>query len=190
MDLRRSSDRAVAVSISFASGQSQACACGEFRGVVVAHGKSPYSVPWRIKARFAPATKTRPRAFEAHFSIGEKGSYAGAGYFTGIHLPLHPAFSFTALTGGEAEGFPGGDVSDLVRRSIARLIVEMSDGELVETKPTFAPLAKRKRYIWLRGMGVYQVFYAAHQGVRTITAYDRSGRMVDVRHRNRRGIFR
>lgn len=183
---------AVAMVLGFGwfGGQSWACACGEFRGVVVAHGTSPYGVPWRIKARLAPATKTHPRAFEAYFSIGEKGSYAGAGHFTGLYLPLHPAFTFTALTGSEAEGAPEGDVNGLVRRSIAKLVIKMSDGELIEAQPMFAPRAKRKRHKWLRGMGAYQVFYAAHQEVRAIAAYDLSGRVVDVRRRDRRGIFR
>jgi hypothetical protein len=168
-----------------------ACACGEFRGSLVASGKSLYGVPWRIKAALV---RTRwpqgswDRTLEFHFSHGPEDDYTGGGHFTGLPLPLHPEFVLTA-TFGEIDEPPESHINGVTRRRVWTLTVEMSGGESVSVQPTLAPSPLLKRFRWLRGVRFYDVFFPAEQTPRAITAFDRVGHVL-ARYRKHRGVFR
>jgi len=177
--------------IAWSANGASACACGEFRGPVVAKGKSLYGIPWRIKAALAQLRGPRGslvRTFEVHFSIGPEDDYTGAGYFTGLPLPLHPEFVLTANF-GEKDEYPESDISGVTRRRVWTLIVEMRGGESLSVQPTLAPSPLLKRFRWLRGVRFYDVFFPADQEPRMITALDRHGHVL-ARYKRHRGIFR
>lgn len=167
-------------------GGASACACGEFRGAVVAHGKSLYGVPWRIKAALSPPSTTRPRAIEVHFSIG--GPDGTVGYFTALPRRLPSAFVFTAITGSDIVDYPESDLSGVTRAKVTELVVKMSDGELLTVRPSPAPTEIRKRFPWLRGLRFFDVFFPADQRPRVVTALDRDGDVL-ARYASRRGSF-
>jgi hypothetical protein len=179
----------VSAVIPWIQGGASACACGEFKGVVVAYGRSLYGVPWRIKAKLVRSSLFDSRAVEVHFSIGRRGDYSGVGYFTGLGLPLHPAFFFTANLGSEINDFPEGDVSGVTRRHVATLVVEMSNGESLTVRPSLAPSSLRERLPWLRGLRFFDAFFPADQEPQLITAFDPGGQVLTRRERHR-GFFR
>ena len=168
-----------------------ACACGEFRGSVVAKGKSLYGGPWRIKATLARVRRPQgswDRTLEVHFSNGPEDDYTVTGYFTGLPLPLHPEFVLTA-TLGEIDEPPESDISGVTRRHVSTLTLDMSDGESVSIQPALAPSPLLKRFRWLRGVRFYDVFFPADQEPRMITAFDRNGHVL-ARYKRHRGILR
>jgi hypothetical protein len=167
---------AAAVAAIFLPGGASACACGEFKGVVVAHGKSLYGVPWRIKAALRPPSTTMPRGIEVYFSIGEEGS--GSGYFASLPRRLPPAFVFTANKGGGIDDFPESDLSGVARGRAVELVVKMSDGQFLTVRPALAPLEIRKRFPWLRGFRFFDAFFPSSQEPRMVTALDGDGRVL------------
>src|SRR5690349_299939 len=122
MTLRRASLFLLAATAAAAfliPGGASACGCGEFRGVVVAHGSSLYGVPWRIKAILPRDTGRGNATFE--FSIGDSPE---AGYFTTMPRPIPPAFVLTASRGGDIDEFPEGDLSGITAGRVTRLQIE------------------------------------------------------------------
>jgi len=177
--------------IAWSANGASACACGEFRGHVVAKGESLYGVPWRIKATLARVRRPQgswDRTLEVHFSNGPEDNYTGTGYFTGLPLPLHSEFVFTA-TPGEIDEPPESDISGVTRRHVSTLTLDMSDGESVNIQPALAPLPLLKRFRWLRGVRFYDVFFPAGQEPKMITAFDRNGNVL-ARYKRHHGIFR
>lgn len=158
-------------------GGASACACGEFKGVVVAHGQSLYGVPWRIKAApMSPRTKTSPPGVRVHFSIGAKDD--GVGYFTSLPRRLPPALVFTATKGSGITAYPEGDLSGVAQRKAVELVVKMSDGQILTVHPALAPPETRKRFPWLRGLRFFDAFFPSSQEPLEITALDGGGRVL------------
>lgn len=173
--------------IAWSANGVSACACGEFRGPVVAKGESLYGVPWRIKATLAPQGSW-DRTLEVYFSNGSEDDYTGTGHFTGLPFPLHPEFVLTATSGGIDEP-PESHINGVTRRHVWTMTVEMSEGESIDIQPALAPLPLLKRFRWLRGVRFYDVFFPADQEPRMITAFDRDGNVL-ARYKRHRGIFR
>lgn len=173
---------------SWGANGASACACGDPGGVVVAHGKSLYGVPWRIQAKLISPRTSNSRAVEIHFSIGKKDDYKDVGYFTGLRLPLHPAFVFTANAGSEVDEFPESDLSGVTRRRVSVLVVEMSNGESLKVRPSLAPSLLRKRFKWLRGLKFFDLFFSTDTTPRMITAFDSRRRRL-AQAVNHRGAF-
>ncbi|HEX8689118.1 MAG TPA: hypothetical protein VF729_02620 [Solirubrobacterales bacterium] len=167
---------------------ASACACGEPGGIVVAKGQSLYGVPWRIRAKLERSNVFDSRAVEVHFSIGRKGDYSSAGYFSRLPLPLPPAFVFKATAGEEITDFPESDITGIAKRRVAWLMVEMGDGDSLTVRPTLAAPELLKRFPWLRGLRFFDAFFPAGQEPRTITAFDHDGQVLDQLRRHR-GAF-
>jgi hypothetical protein len=155
---------------------ASACPCSEFCGPVVAHGKSLYRIPWRIRA-IPEGTKEEPQA-SIGFSIGRCGEYSDAGYFVGFPLPVPSAFVFSADTGVGVDAFPEGDLSGITKRRVTKLVVAMSEGEPLTIHPELAPRRLWKRLGWLRGLRFYDQFFQAGPVPREVTAFDRSGHVL------------
>jgi hypothetical protein len=167
---------AVAAAILLPGGAS-ACACGEFQGVVVAHGKSLYGVPWRIKAApMLPRTKTSPPGIRVHFSIGDPDGTVG--YFTSLPRRLPPELVFTAIKGSGISDYPESDLSGVAQSRAVELVVKMSDGQFLTVRPTPAPPETRKRFPWLRGLRFFDVFFPSSQEPLKVTAFDRDRRVL------------
>lgn len=169
-------------------GGATACACGERNGVVVAHGKSLYGAPWRIKAGLLPRLGPQPRSLELHFSVGPAGSADGVGYFKYLPLPLHPRFVLSATGGSEINEYPESDLSGVTSWRVASLIVEMGEGDPLTVFPVSAPEGIRKRFRWLRGTRFFSIFFPSSREPDLVTAFDRSGRVL-ARARGDRGQF-
>jgi hypothetical protein len=168
----------------FIPGGATACGCGEFRGVVVAHGSSLYGAPWRIKSILPRDSGPGYAMFE--FSVAAGGE---SGYSTSIPRPIPRAFVLTASRGSDVDEFPEGDISGITAGRVARLQVEMADGQLLEAEPLRAPERFRNRFHWLRGLRFYNLFFPADREPVRVTARDAQGKVLD-RLDWRRGAFR
>lgn len=162
-----------------------ACACGEFQGPVVAHGKSLYGVPWRIKATLFSRTRTQPRWVYISFSMP---SVFGVGWGTGLDLPIHRAFVLSAITGTEITPYPEGDLSGVAAHDVATLQVGMSDGSSLTIQPEFAPSHIRDRFPWLRGLRFFDAFFPAGPRPEVVTALNAAGSVI-AHGRTNRGHF-
>lgn len=168
---------AAAMAAFLLPGGASACACGEFKGVVVAHGKSLHGVPWRIKAApMPPRTKTSPPGIRVHFSIGDKDS--GIGYFSSLPRRLPPELVFTANKGSGITDYPESDISGVTQPKAVELVVKMSDGQFLTVRPVLAPPEARKRFPWLRGLRFYDAFFPSSQEPLKVTAFDGDGRVL------------
>ena len=168
---------AAALTAILLPGGASACACGEFRGVVVAHGKSLYGVPWRIKAApLPPRTKTSPPGIRVHFSIGTADS--GIGYFASLPRKLPPELVFTATKGSGIDDYPESDLSGVTQGRVVELVVKMSDGQFLTVHPALAPPETRERFPWLRGLRFFDAFFPSSQEPLKVTAFDRAGRVL------------
>jgi len=177
MPLRRVSLLALAVVAAaafFVPGGASACGCGEFRGVVVAHGSSLYGAPWRIKAILP--RDSGPEYAMFGFSIAEGGE---SGYFTSMPRPIPRAFVLTASRGSGVDEFPEADVSGITAGRVTRLQVELDDGQALETEPLRAPERFRNRFHWLRGLRFYDLFFPEDQEPIRVTALDAQGKVLE-----------
>ena len=169
-----------------APGGASACGCGEFRGVVVAHGSSLYGVPWRIKAILPRDAGPGRAMFE--FTIGDPEESEG-GYFTDLPRPIPRGLALTALRGSGFDDFPEADLSGIAAGRVALVRVEMEDGQTVEVEPARAPERLGDRFHWLRALRFYDAFFPDSQEPVRVTALDSNGQEVerlDFRH----GAFR
>lgn len=179
---------AVATLVGLPGGAS-ACACGEFKGVVVAHGSSLYGVPWRIKAsRLVGMNPARPRTpyLLSTFLIGEPGS--DSGYGSAMPLPVSQRFVFTANSGTYVGEYPESNLSGITNSRAVELQVEMNDGALLTVAPALPPRSLRQRFPWLRGLRFFDVFFSASQSAKMVTAFSQSGAMLG-RSKSHRGRF-
>lgn len=165
----------LAVAAAFSPSGATACACGDFKGVVVAHGSSLYRAPWRIKAVLPREAGPKYAMFE--FSVGEPRS--GTGYFTSLPRPIPPSFVLTGTPGSDFDEFPEADISGVTDGRVARLRVELTDGAVLESEPLRAPGRFRKRFPWLRGLRFYDVFFPEGQEATRVTALDARGKVLD-----------
>jgi hypothetical protein len=167
------------------SGGASACACGEFRGVVVAHGTSPNGMWWRIKATRLHHKGQEDRLL-VHFSYGEPE--AEGGYFSEMPLPVPPKFVLTADSGGGDEENPQRDISGITAARAVELQVEMNDGEVLVVRPELPPRSLRRRFGWLHGLRFFDAFYSAPEEPRLVKAFDQSGHILG-RSKAQGGLF-
>jgi hypothetical protein len=163
-----------AAAVVFLPGGASACGCGEFRGVVVAHGSSLHGVPWRIKAVVPRDSGPDQAMFE--FSVGKSPE---GGYFSSIPRPIPRALVLTASRGGDFDEFPESDISGIAAARVTRLEVEMADGQVLETEPLRAPERFRSRFHWLRALRFYDVFFPDDQEPVQVTALDAQGHVLE-----------
>lgn len=173
------------VALLLLTGGASACGCGEYRGVVVAHGTSPNGMWWRIKA-----TRLRHKGQEdrllVHFFYGEPEEEGG--YFDEWPLPVPPTLVLSADSGGGSEEEPDGGISGFTIAKAVELQVEMNDGEVLVVKPELPPLSIRRRFGWLHGLRFFEVFYPPPEKPKMVTALGENGRVLG-RSKTRRGLF-
>lgn len=166
-------------------GEAPACACGEYRGAVVAHGTSPNGMWWRIKASRLRHKGQEDRLL-VHFMYGEPE--AEGGYFNEMALPVPPQFVLSADAGGGGEEDPERDISGTTAARAVELQVEMNDGEVMVVRPELPPRSIRRRFGWLHGLRFFDAFYSAPEEPKLVTAFDQSGRVLG-RSNGRHGFF-
>jgi hypothetical protein len=177
MSLRRLSllaPAALAAAAFFVPGGASACGCGEFRGVVVAHGSSLYGAHWRIKAILPRDAGPGSAMFGFSIDTGNE-----SGYFTTMARPIPRAFVLTASKGSGIDEFPEADVSGITAGRVTRLQVEMDDGQVLESEPLRAPERFRNRFHWLRGLRFYDVFFPEDQEPVQVTAFSAQGKVLE-----------
>jgi hypothetical protein len=150
-------------------------------GPLIARGKSPAGVPWRIRA-----TPERG-AVTFDFFLKPPG-YPDAGYLTTFQLPISNAFVFTADAGSDLDPAGESDVSGITSARVARVRLRMSDGSVLEFSPRTPPEAVRKRFPWGRRIAAFDYWYDSSLEPELATALDRDGRVLG-RFRSHRGLF-
>lgn len=166
-------------------GGASACACGEFRGVVVAHGTSPSDVRWRIKATRL-TNGGQEEQLLIHFLVGKPEGENG--YFLGMPLSVAPKVVLAARSGTGGEEDPEGDISGMAAAKAVELQVKMNDGEVLAVEPALPPRSLRKRFPWLHGLRFFDAFFPASEEPMLVTAFDQSGQVLG-RSMKRRGGF-
>jgi hypothetical protein len=147
---------------------------------VVAHGKSLYGVPWRIRMGEEPSSgKGQRRYVTLGFSIGRPGELSEAGYFSSFPLLIFRGFVLSATSGSQIDSFPESDTSGYVSRRAVRLVATMSEGPPLEFETQLAPAALCKRFHWLRGLRFFDQFYPAGLEPTAISAYDSAGQLIE-----------
>jgi hypothetical protein len=144
-----------------------ACGCGDSHGLLVAAGTSPLHVPWRIRAM------GDQHAIEIDFSYLPPGA-DDAGYGTGLPYPLPKRFTINAVPGADGVGDEQ-DVSGVTRRNVARVVITLSDGSIVTTRPRPARRGQAKHRQWLQDLRFFDVFFRSEADPTKIVAYDAQG---------------
>jgi heat shock protein HslJ len=162
-----------------------ACACGDFRGVVVADGASPSGQPWRIKVSRPSVDKAGSRTVEFYFSTGLLDGYEHVGYFKRVALPISKQFVLSANAGSDAVG--ENDLSGLAGRRAVALVVGLSNGDQVTVAPQLAPERLRRRFPWLQRLRFFDGFLGDASPV-WVRALDHRGRQLASRQADR-GLF-
>jgi hypothetical protein len=161
-------------------GPGTAAADGPRTPYVVAHGKSLYGVPWRIRMGEEPSYgKGLPRYADLLFSIGKRDESNDAGYFSSFPLPFPKAFTFHATSGSGLDAFPESDTSGFAGRRVAKLIATMNEGPPLTFETQLAPASLSKHFHWLRRIRFFDQFYPAEMEPTEISAYTRAGRLLD-----------
>ena len=154
----------------------------EVHGPVVAHGRSPHGVPWKIKAqRDNRASFTVEFDFDppAYSDVG----YVGSGTFAGLRKGV-----IAAVTGSDFSPYPESDLSGIAHRRAVTLLVKLNRGPQLEIHPQLAPRRIRTRFPWLRRMRFFDRFFAADRVPKVVTALDVGGHVLARRHSDR-GAF-
>lgn len=160
-------------------GTASACTCdGPSAPYVVARGKSLYGIPWRIKTGEEKAGNRRQATF--WFSVGTPEQPNDAGYFSTLGLPISRSFILTANSGSGIDPQKEGDVSGIASRRATSLTATMSHGPPLEIHIQVASETLRERYPWLRGLEFFDQYFPADNEVMRVTAYDRSGHVLQV----------
>ena len=167
------------------TGGASACACGEVRGAVVAHGTSPNGVPWRIKATRVRGSEQEEQLL-VHFMLGEPEDEGG--YFLGIPFSVAPKVVLAARSGTTSEEDPEGDISGIAAVKAVELQVKMSDGGVLTVEPALPSRSPRKRFPWLHGLRYFDAFFPASEEPMLVTAYDENGQVLG-RSKKQRGGF-
>jgi hypothetical protein len=153
---------------------------------VVAHGKSLYGVPWRIRmgeeAHRLPPSAGNPgrevRTATLWFSIGDP-SENESGYFSSFPIPILRSFVFHANRGSGVDDFPESDTSGYANRRVERLVATMSDGSSLTFETQVPPERLSDRHHWLRRLRFFDQFYPADIEPTSIAAYDRAGDLLE-----------
>jgi hypothetical protein len=156
-----------------------AAADGPRTPYVVAHGKSLYGVPWRIRMGEETSSGKGRRYATLFFSIGRTGELNEAGYFSSFPLLIFRGFVLNATSGSQIDSFPEADTSGYVSRRAVKLVATMSEGPPLEFETQLAPAALRKRFPWLRGVRFFDQFYPDGIEPTELSAYDRAGRLLE-----------
>jgi len=147
---------------------------------VVAHGKSLYGVPWRIRMGEETSAGKGPRRYATlFFSIGRPGELNEAGYFSTFPLLIFRGFVLHATSGSQIDSFPEADTSGYVSRRAVKLVATMSEGPPLELETQLAPAALRKRFPWLRAVRFFDQFYPDGIEPTALSAYDRAGQLLE-----------
>jgi hypothetical protein len=163
----------VTLALIIASSDAAACGCGGFKGPVVAHGTSPYGLPWRVKTVHVNLGGGR-----AKISVESLVGDAMGGSIAELPLPLPSRFVFGAESRGEVDEYPESDISGVTPARVGELRVAMDDGEVLPIKPVPAPPAFRKRFPWLNGLRFFDAFYSQSKEPTLVTALDRNGQII------------
>jgi hypothetical protein len=151
-------------------------------GALMARGKSPGGIPWRIRA--VPSHRSVTFSF-----LFKEPAYPDAGLFLTMPLPLDDDYVFTADTGSDlSPESEEGDFSGIAVAQVATIRVRMSDGTTLEVLPTRPPDAVRERFAWARRVAAFDVFYDGSIYPVVARAYDREGTLLK-KSRSHRGIF-
>lgn len=164
-----------------------ACACGEFRGSVVAHGLTPSGEPWRIKAARPTVDSAGRRSIEFYFSVGSLGGYEHVGFFKGMAFPIANRFVLSANAGSDVLG--DNDLSGVAGRRAATLVVGLSTGERLHIAPQLAPEKLRLRFPWLRGLRFFDEFFSRDARPLWVKAFDEGGRSLGGAKSDRGGFW-
>jgi hypothetical protein len=150
-----------------------ACGCGEVHGPLVASGVSPRGVRWNIRAQLEGRV-----AIAVDFSM-EPPAYDDVGYGTEFPYPVTKRFTFTANAGSGLDRYGEQDVSGVTARRVTRVVITLSDGSRVVTRPRLARRAAYRRHRWLRSLRFYDAFLPSPASPVTAVARDARGRVVD-----------
>jgi hypothetical protein len=105
-----------------------------------------------------------------------------------MDLPLPPRSFFRANSGSEIDSYPERDLSGTTSRGIAKLSVEMDNGETVVVQPQRAPRGLRRALPWLSQLRFFDKFFPADRRPTEIVAFDQQGRILG-RRKSARGSF-
>lgn len=157
--------------------------CSELCGRVIAHGTSPSGEPWRIKVSHLPAGRTQPPSAVFRFS---NGPCATVGYINVISLSTLTHFAFSALDGDGPEA----NISGVSGIGVRLLVARFADNSRVVIRPQMAPRTLRKRWPWLRRVGVFNKFLPSRSPLRELAACDARLRpLASVGGRNERPLY-
>lgn len=167
-------------------GAAPACACGEFKGVVVAHGTSPGGEPWRIKATGPTVGRAGNRSVEFYFSTGSLEGYDKVGLFKGMSLPISKRFVLSANAGSNVLG--ENSLGGVAGRRAVTLVIGLSSGERLRVAPTLAPEELRLRFPWLQRLRFFKSF-SGDASPLWVKAFDHRGRPLGGAKSDRGGFW-
>lgn len=154
---------------------ANACACGEYRGPIVARGESAHGVPWMIRAARERSARPVRRYINVSFSI--QGAF-DVGWSTTMRLPRPGWFVLHGTFGEEVDQYPESDFSGVAEWRVAGVEMTMSDGSIVVMQPVFAPKRLRERFPWLRGLRFFDQFFRTGIWPEVVTAFNRGGAVI------------
>jgi hypothetical protein len=144
---------------------------------VVAQGRSPAGVRWRIRAK-------RYRDYAIFdFSVGDGSD----GYGSELKLPIPHSFIFTADTGSDVDPHHESDLSGITARRVSKLVLDMSKGHSIKVHPQVAPQIA-PGFEWLNDFRFFDRFYLGHRYPVWVKALDARGHVLARKH-TYRGIF-
>jgi hypothetical protein len=144
-----------------------ACGCGRSPTLLVAAGTSPQHVPWRIRAM------GDARAIEVDFSYLPPGA-DDAGYQAGLPFPLPKRFTWDIVGGSDGVGDEQ-DISGVTTLRVVRIVITLTDGWTVTTRPQVARHGAGRHRPWLRGLRFFDAFLPGSAGPKQAVAYDARG---------------
>jgi hypothetical protein len=162
-------------------GGSAPAECVRPQHALIERGISPAGVPWRFKAGVSnnPTCNQSP-LLSVDFRLGNPDiGYMESSSSGSAHIS--PSFPIDATDDPLADLYEAamyGQTGGI----IARLDLQMSNGETVTVRPNWAPLRLRRRYSWLRDVRFFAFFHPVNQLVMTASLYSKDGRLIYRAH--------